>query len=51
MRSYMRLTRDQRYLIHVYMKAGFNQGRVASEIVVHKSPVARDFPATNEPKF
>lgn len=43
MRSYTQLTQDQRYQIHAYMKAGFNQTRVALEIGVHKSTVSREF--------
>lgn len=43
MRSYTQLTQDQRYQIHAYMKAGFNQTRIAEDIGVDKSTVSREF--------
>ena len=42
MGSYTQLTQDQRYQIYAFMKAGFSQTYIASEIGVHKSTVSRE---------
>ena len=42
MGSYTQLTQDQRYQIYAFMKAGFSQNSVATEIGVHKSTVSRE---------
>ena len=42
MGSYTQLTQDQRYQIYAFMKAGFSQNSIATEIGVHKSTVSRE---------
>ena len=42
MGSYTQLTQDQRYQIYAFMKAGFSQSYIASEIGVNKSTVSRE---------
>lgn len=42
MGSYTQLTQEQRYQIYAFMKAGFSQTSIASEIGVHKSTVSRE---------
>ena len=42
MGSYTQLTQDQRYQIYAFMKAGFSQNCIATEIGVHKSTVSRE---------
>ena len=42
MGSYTQLTQDQRYQIYAFLKAGFSQTAIASEIGVHKSTVSRE---------
>ena len=42
MRTYMQLTRVQRYQISALLKAGHNQTDIADLIKVHKSTVSRE---------
>lgn len=42
MSVYTQLTRDQRYQIYAFLKAGFSQMAIAKEIGVHKSTVSRE---------
>lgn len=42
MGQYTQLTQGQRYQIYTYLKAGFSQTYVASEIGVHKSTISRE---------
>ena len=41
MGSYTQLTQDQRYQLYAFLKVGFSQTAIASEVVVHKSAVRR----------
>lgn len=42
MRLYTQLTREQRYQIYAFLKAGFSQSAIANEISVHKSTISRE---------
>ena len=42
MKCYTQLTREQRYQIQAYRKAGFNQSETAHELEVHKSTISRE---------
>ena len=42
MRKYTQLTQGQRYQIYAFLKAGFLQTQIASEIGVHKSTISRE---------
>jgi len=42
MRKYTQLTQAQRYQIYAFLKAGFFQTQIASEIGVHKSTISRE---------
>lgn len=42
MSLYTQLTQEQRYQIYAFLKAGFSQSTIASEINVHKSTVCRE---------
>ena len=42
MSKYTQLTQEQRYQIYAFMKAGFSQSYIASEIGVHKSTISRE---------
>jgi len=42
MRGYAQLTQEQRYQIHAFKKAGFNQAQIAEEVGVHKSTICRE---------
>jgi IS30 family transposase len=42
MRCYTQLTQNQRYQIHAFKKAGFNQTQIAQEVGVHKSTICRE---------
>ena len=42
MRCYTQLTQKQRYQIHAFKKAGFNQTQIAREVCVHKSTICRE---------
>ena len=42
MGKYTQLTREQRYQIYAFMKAGFSQKAIALEIGVHKSTISRE---------
>ena len=42
MRKYTQLTQEQRYQIYAFLKAGFLQTEIASEIGVHKSTISRE---------
>ena len=42
MSVYTQLTREQRYQIYAFLKAGFSQSSIAKEIGVHKSTVSRE---------
>src|SRR5450759_2664723 len=42
MRRYAHLTQEQRYQIHAFKKAGFNQTQIAQEAGVHKSTICRE---------
>ena len=42
MRQYTQLTQGQRYQIYAFLKAGFLQTQIASEIGVHKSTISRE---------
>ena len=39
---YTQLTQKQRYQIYAFLKAGFSQSAIASEINVHKSTICRE---------
>ena len=39
---YTQLTQEQRYQIYAFLKAGFSQSAMASEINVHKSTICRE---------
>jgi IS30 family transposase len=39
---YTQLTQEQRYQIYAFLKAGFSQSAIASEINVHKSTICRE---------
>ena len=38
--SYKQLTQEERYQIHAYLKAGFNQTEIAMELKRHKSTIS-----------
>jgi IS30 family transposase len=40
--SYKQLTQEERYQIHAYLKAGFNQTEIAMELNRHKSTISRE---------
>jgi len=42
MGCYAQLTQEQRYQIHGFMKAGFNQSEIAEEVGVHRSTISRE---------
>ena len=42
MKSYTQLTQDQRYQIHILMKASHTQTEIAELIGVHKSTISRE---------
>jgi len=42
MSNYKHLTREERYQIQAYKKAGFTQVEIAKELVVHKSTISRE---------
>jgi len=42
MKKYTQLTQEQRYQIYAFLKAGFLQTQIASEIGVHKSTISRE---------
>ena len=42
MSNYKHLTREERYQIEAYKKAGFNQAEIAKEVSVHKSTISRE---------
>jgi len=42
MRRYAQLTQEQRYQIHAFKKAGFNQTQIAHEVGVHKATICRE---------
>lgn len=42
MSDYKHLTREERYQIQAYKKAGFSQVEIAKELVVHKSTISRE---------
>lgn len=42
MRHYAQLTQEQRYQIHAFKKAGFNQAQIAQEVGAHKSTICRE---------
>jgi len=42
MSNYKHLTREERYQIQAYKKAGFNQAEIAKEVSVHKSTISRE---------
>ena len=42
MSNYKHLTREERYQIQAYKKAGFSQVEIAKELVVHKSTISRE---------
>jgi IS30 family transposase len=39
---YTQLTQEQRYHIYAFLKVGFSQSAIASEINVHKSTICRE---------
>ncbi|MHB8425496.1 MAG: helix-turn-helix domain-containing protein [Gammaproteobacteria bacterium] len=41
MQGYTQLTREQRYQIYAYLKAGLDQTQTADELAVHKSTISR----------
>jgi len=43
MGCYAQLTQEQRYQIHGFMKAGFNQSEIAEAVGVHWSTASREF--------
>ncbi|EQD26868.1 transposase, IS30 family, partial [mine drainage metagenome] len=42
MKRYTQLTREQRYQIDAYRRAGWNQTRTAAQLQVHKSTISRE---------
>ena len=40
--AYKQLTQDQRYQIYAFLKAGFSQSFIATELGVHKSSICRE---------
>ena len=42
MNGYTQLTREQRYQIYAYRKAGWNQTQTAVQLQVHKSTISRE---------
>jgi len=42
MSNYKHLTREERYQIQAYKKAGFSQVQIAKELIVHKSTISRE---------
>ena len=42
MSNYKHLTKEERYQIQAYKKAGFTQVRIATELEVHKSTISRE---------
>ncbi|MCF6340057.1 MAG: helix-turn-helix domain-containing protein, partial [Sulfurimonas sp.] len=42
MSNYKHLTKEERYQIQAYKKAGFNQVQIAIELAVHKSTINRE---------
>jgi len=42
MSNYKHLTREERYQIQAYKKAGFTQAKIAIELMVHKSTISRE---------
>ncbi|MHB8405213.1 MAG: IS30 family transposase [Gammaproteobacteria bacterium] len=42
MKGYTQLTREQRYQIYAYLKAGLNQTQTADELAVHQSTISRE---------
>jgi IS30 family transposase len=40
--TYSQLTREQRYQIFAFKKAGYSQGRIAEEVGCHKSTISRE---------
>ena len=42
MSNYKHLTREERYQIQAYRKAGFSQVEIAKELIVHKSTISRE---------
>ncbi|MGH7484848.1 MAG: IS30 family transposase [bacterium] len=42
MKRYTQLTREQRYQIYAYLKAGLNQSQIAAHLGVHKSTLSRE---------
>lgn len=42
MNGYTQLTREQRYQIYAYRKAGWNQTQTAAQLQVHKSTISRE---------
>ncbi len=42
MNNYKHLTREERYQIQAYKKAGFTQVEIAKELLVHKSTICRE---------
>jgi IS30 family transposase len=50
MSNYKHLTREERYQIQAYKKAGFSQVEIAKELTVHKSTISREL-SRNSSKF
>jgi IS30 family transposase len=42
MSNYKHLTREERYQIQAYKKAGFSQVEIAKELIVHKSGLMKN---------
>lgn len=42
MSDYKHLTREERYQIQAYKKAGFTQAKIATELMVHKCTISRE---------
>lgn len=42
MSNYKHLTREERYQIQAYKKAGFSQVQIAKELMVHKCTISRE---------
>ena len=42
MSNYKHLTREERYQIQAYRKAGFSQVQIAKELMVHKCTISRE---------
>jgi IS30 family transposase len=40
--NYAQLTQEQRYHIHAFKKAGYDQSQIAQEVGVHKSTITRE---------